>query len=37
MGAGDELAKEPVSLTIASYDESSSEPAEKRKRRTASS
>ena len=36
MDVRDELAKGPVSLTIASYDESSSEPAEKGERRTGS-
>lgn len=36
MGGGDELAKEPVSSTIPSYDENSSKPAENGKMRGAS-
>ena len=36
MGARDDLAKGPVSLTFASYDESLSEPTENGERRTGS-
>lgn len=36
MGGGDELAKEPVSSTIPSFDENSSKPAENGKMRGAS-